>query len=140
MCVDITAIHVAVSYLNPFLKSFSFVKDAREQKKLHGRMLSYLYSCQKIVILEMVQKTGEHSDKEDDVVTKKAKYKNVVVIRQILRLKAEFLHYNSITGVDLTRCCEISLRSFAVLKTTILQFSDFKLLSTTIAGDINFKH
>ena len=34
MWVDITALHVGASYLDPSLKTFSFVKDTRERKNL----------------------------------------------------------------------------------------------------------
>ena len=80
-----TAIHVATSYLDPSLKSFSFIKDVKERKGLLAQaeeaVRENAMSYSGILVTDDSDcsdiedcTTGEQSDREDDVVSKKAKY------------------------------------------------------------------
>ena len=127
MWVDVTAIHVAASYLDPSLKSFSIVKDAREWKNLleqaEQAARENAMSYAGILVTDDSEgsdiedgTTGEHSDREDGVATKKAKCYPFAEFRNVVTgnpksshhtsdfeadVKAEFRHYNSVTDVNL---------------------------------------
>ena len=81
MWVDITALHVAASSLDPSLKSFSFVKDATERKNL----LEQAVQAAKENALSCILVTDDHLGDSDiegtaaeahdnDIAFKKAKF------------------------------------------------------------------
>ena len=116
-----------MSYLDPSLKSFSFVKDAKEWKNLFEQAeqatRENAMSYAGILVTDDSEgsdiedgTTGGHSNREDDVATTKAKYDPIADFRKVVTgnskssghtsdfetdVKAEFQHYNSITGVNL---------------------------------------
>ena len=124
MWVDINALHVAASYLDPSLKSFSFVKGTRERKNLLEQAVQVVrenaVSCDGILVTD----ESEDSDIEDtaespnnDVASKKAKYDPFAEFRNAALdtskrsghvskvfeadVEEEFQRYNSIAGVSL---------------------------------------
>jgi len=124
--MDITALHVAASYLDPSLKSFSFVKDGKERRNLLEQATQAarenLIHFNGILVsdesdtsdLEDMTATAESPDNETSV--KKTIYDSFAEFRNMASgtskcsghvsdfeadVDAEFRRYSSITGVDL---------------------------------------
>ena len=122
MWVDINALHVAASYLDPSLKSFSFVKDTKEQKNLLEQAVQAIREIAVSYAGILVTDESGDSDIEDtaegpnnDGASKKAKYDPFAEFRNaVLDTRSghastdyeadvddEFQRYNSISGVSL---------------------------------------
>ena len=112
MWVDINALHVAASYLDPSLKSFSFVKDTRERKNLLEQAVQAIRENAESGDSD-IEDTAESPD--NDGASKKAKYDPFAEFRNIVLdtrsghastdyeadVDDEFRRYNSISGVSL---------------------------------------
>ena len=122
MWVDINALHVAASYLDPSLKSFSFVKNTRERKNLLEQAVQAIRENAVSYAGILVTDESGDSDIEDtaespdsDGASKKAKYDPFAEFRNaVLDTRSghastdyeadvddEFRRYNSISGVSL---------------------------------------
>ena len=126
MWMDITTLHVAASYLDPSLKSFSFVKDGKERRNLLEQAVQAARENAMHSNGILVSDDSDTSDLEDMTVTaecpdnetstKKAKYDPFAEFRNVASgttkssghgsdfeadVDAEFHRYNSITVVDL---------------------------------------
>ena len=121
MWIDITALHVAASYLDPSVKTFSFVNNIRERKNLLEQAVKAArenaLSC--ICVTDEsedsdIEDIGESSD--NDVASKKTKYDPFAEFRNAALDMSkgtcheskdfaadveELRRYNSIAGVGL---------------------------------------
>ena len=116
---DLNPLHVAASYLDPSLKSFSFVKNTREWKNLLEQAVQAIRENAVSYAGILVTDKSEDSDTEgtakspdNDVASKKVKYDPFAEFRNVALgghastdfeadVEEEFQHYNSIAGVGL---------------------------------------
>jgi len=93
MWMDITALHVAASHLDPSLKSFSFVKDGKEQRNLLEQEVQDAQENSMYFNGILFSDDSDTSDLEDIIVTmdwvdnessaKKAKYDSFAEFRNV---------------------------------------------------------
>ena len=121
---DITALHVAATYLDPSLKTFSFVRDTKERRSLSEQAVSIVKENAMSIAKELVypQKESEDSDVEAmgnyeeeieaecERVSKRLKHDPLEMLLMIANkenitaeVNEELRRYDAITGVNLTQ-------------------------------------
>ena len=129
MWEDISALHVAASYLDPSLKGFSFVKDTGERRNLSEQAADIVKKnamvAAKIHVhpakeledsdVEVLENDEQEREAADEFTNKRTKYDPLAEFRYTAtdggprkkssnltaEVNEELRHYNSITGVNL---------------------------------------
>ena len=129
MWEDITALHIAASYLDPSLKGFLFVKDTGEQHNLSEQAADivkknamtatkiHVYSTKKLEDsdVEVLENNGQEREAAVEHTNKKAKYDPLAEFRNAAvdsesrkkssnltaEVNEELRRYSFITGVNL---------------------------------------
>jgi len=129
MCEDITALHVAASYLDPSLKGFSFVRDTEEQRSLSEQAAAIVEENAMTAVAQVYPPKGsndsnakslgseeEEESEADERAKKRLKYDPLAEFRNtdgdgprkkssnfMAKVHEEPRRYESITGVNLTQ-------------------------------------